>query len=389
MFAWLKRLFAAKNDGDYQQHLDRLLKEAPIPVLWLVGKTQSGKTTLIKHLTGADDAEIGSGFRPCTRFSREYRFPTAEAPLLSFLDTRGLEEPGYDPAEDLERFNDQAHVMIVTVRLLDFAVDRLVQHVRTIRDSQPTRPVLVAVTCLHEAYPQEQHVQPYPFTLGRKGDVDPAASIPDNLRRALDQQHRQFDDLCDYLVPLDITPPEEGFTDPAYGGQRLKEMLIDALPAAYRHTLINLEEATQSLQDYFERRALPHILGFSSLAATAGAIPIPWVDLFILPGIQTQMIFHLARLYGQPLTGQRFMELASTLGLGMLVRQGIRELTKFIPIIGSLAGATLAGSATFALGKAFCYYYSAVHKGHVPKAEELKQYYREQLAQAEKLWARQ
>ena len=82
------------------------------------------------------------------------------------------------------------------------------------------------------------------------------------------------------------------------------------------------------------------------------------------------------------------MELASTLGLGMLVRQGIRELTKFIPIIGSLAGATLAGSATFALGKAFCYYYSAVHKGHVPKAEELKEYYREQLAQAEKLWAR-
>src|SRR5688572_29879891 len=101
MFAWLKRFLPAKNDGDYQQHVERLLKEAPIPVLWLFGKTQSGKTTLIKHLTGADDAEIGSGFRPCTRFSREYKFPTAEAPLVSFLDTRGLEEPGYEPAEDL------------------------------------------------------------------------------------------------------------------------------------------------------------------------------------------------------------------------------------------------------------------------------------------------
>ena len=55
--------------------------------IWLFGKTQSGKTSIIKFLTGASDAEIGSGFRPCTRFSREYDFPNAEAPLLSFLDT--------------------------------------------------------------------------------------------------------------------------------------------------------------------------------------------------------------------------------------------------------------------------------------------------------------
>ena len=30
------------------------------------------------------------------------------------------------------------------------------------------------------------------------------------------------------------------------------------------------------------------------------------------------MIYHLAQFYGQPLTGRRFMELASTLGIGML-----------------------------------------------------------------------
>ena len=28
-------------------------------------------------------------------------FPNAEAPLLRFLDTRGVDEPSYDPAEDL------------------------------------------------------------------------------------------------------------------------------------------------------------------------------------------------------------------------------------------------------------------------------------------------
>jgi uncharacterized protein (DUF697 family) len=99
------------------------------------------------------------------------------------------------------------------------------------------------------------------------------------------------------------------------------------------------------------------------------------------------MIFHLARLYGQPLTGTRFLELASTLGLGMLVRQAAREVAKLIPFAGSVAGGALAGASTFALGKAFCYYYRAVHQGHVPRAEDLRRYYREQLALAETAWA--
>jgi uncharacterized protein (DUF697 family) len=122
------------------------------------------------------------------------------------------------------------------------------------------------------------------------------------------------------------------------------------------------------------------------LAATAGAIPIPWLDLFILPGIQTRMIFHLADLYGQPLTGKHFLELAGTLGLGMALRQATRELAKLIPVVGSVAGGALGGASTYALGKAFCFYFEGVHKGHVPRPDELRHYYREQLAMAEQFW---
>lgn len=386
MFDNIKKVLASPGDVKLKERLDELLKKTPVPVFWLFGKTQSGKTSIIKYLTRADDAQIGHGFKPCTRFSREYHFPTSEAPLLTFLDTRGLEEPGYDPEEDLAGFSARTHVVIVTVRILDHAVETLVKQLRRIRESQPHRPMVLALTCLHEAYPQQQHPQPYPFaTLGSEMTAE-ASGAPEDLLRSIDLQRRRFEGLSDYVAPLDLTPVEEGFNDPHYGGPRLKEVLIQALPAAYRQTLIMLEEATHSLQDLYAQEALPHILGYSSLAATAGAFPIPWVDLLILPAIQTQMIHHLARFYGQPLGGQRFVELASTLGLGMLVRQAIRELTKFIPFVGSVAGAALAGSATFALGKAFCYYYSAVHKGQVPKAEELRQYYQEQLHLAEQRW---
>jgi uncharacterized protein (DUF697 family) len=405
MFGKLKELFSAKHrEARLQEKLEELRKRTPVPVFWLYGKTQSGKTSLIKYLTGADEAEIGQGFRACTRFSREYQFPTADAPLMTFVDTRGVDEPGYDPAEDLAKFDSQAHLVIVTVKALDHALENVLDHLRPIRQARPSRPVLLMLTCLHEAYPQQQHPLPYPFarhvesavrTTPVEGSVrtadptspgDKKVSVPENLQRSLAEQARRFEGLVDHVVPVDLTRPEEGFTEPNYGGEFLKQTLLETLPGAYRQTLLTLDEASRSLQDLYARQALPHIVGYSSLAATAGAIPVPWLDLLILPGIQTQMIYHLARLYGQPLSGTRFLELASTLGLGMLARQAVRELTKFIPYVGSVTGAVVAGASTFALGKAFCFYYSAVHKGHVPKTEDLRRYYQEQLALAEKSW---
>ena len=72
----------------------------PTPVFWLLGKTQSGKTSLIKALTGDSRAQIGNGLQACTRSSFVYDFPDSENCLLRFLDTRGLGEIGYDPQTD-------------------------------------------------------------------------------------------------------------------------------------------------------------------------------------------------------------------------------------------------------------------------------------------------
>jgi uncharacterized protein (DUF697 family) len=369
----------------FDEALDKLRRRVPVPVVWLFGKTQSGKTSIIRYLTNADEAEIGQGFKACTRFSRQYQFPTSEAPLLTFLDTRGLDEPGYDPSEDLARFDSMAHVLIVTVKATDHAQENVIRHLKSIRRSRPT---LLTLTCLHEAYPQQQHPQPYPFEVNGKlsGDGKMETTAFPDLQRTLAEQLRRFKGLYDQVVPIDLTQPVDGYADVNYGGERFKQVLQDLLPEAYRRSILTLEETTHELQGIYARRALPHIAGYSSLAATAGAIPIPWLDLLILPGIQTRMIYHLAQLYGQPLTGTRFLELASTLGLGLLVRQATREVAKLIPIAGSIAAGALAGASTFALGKAFCYYYQGIHQGHVPKAEDLRRYYHEQLIVAEKQW---
>jgi uncharacterized protein (DUF697 family) len=192
--------------------------------------------------------------------------------------------------------------------------------------------------------------------------------------------------LFDALVPIDLTKPEDDFPDPDYGGEALKETLLNMLPGAYRQTLLRLKEATDTLKDVHLRHAEPVILGYATMAGTAGAVPIPFVDMLVIPGIQARMAQHLAGVYGQPMNQQRFREIAAAVGVGLVSRQLARQATKFIPFVGSAVGAAVGGASTYALGRALCYYFQAVCEGHVPDANTLKAVYQEQYAAAEKKW---
>ncbi len=391
----IRRMIGGGSDRppDLDATLAELRSKTPAPVFWLLGKTQSGKTSLIKFLTGADDAIIGSGFRPTTRTTRRFDFPSAEAPLLAFLDTRGLDEPGYDPTGDIKALDSQAHLVIVTAKATDFAQGNVRATLEPVRRANPSRPVVLCVTTLHEAIPRQPLPTPYPFAAAQlptafaeSRSAESSVSVPQDLQRCLDEHARGFAGLYDVLVPIDLTKPEDGFPDPNYGGDQLKEILLQMLPRAYRQTLLRLKEATDRLKDAHLKHAEPVILGYSSMAATAGAVPVPFVDLVVIPGIQARMAHHIAKLYGQPMTQQRFREIAAAVGVGLVSRQIARQATKFIPVLGSAVGAAVGGASTYALGRALCHYFEAVCEGHIPDAQTLKAYYQEQYSAAEQKW---
>ena len=372
---------------DLDKTLAELRTKTPAPVFWLLGKTQSGKTSIVRFLTGAEDAAIGSGFRPCTKTSRLYQFPTADAPLLTFLDTRGVDEPGYDPTEDIAAFDPKAHVIIVTAKATDFAQGNVRTALERIRHASKSRPVVLAITTLHEAIPREPHPQPYPFTeLATNPHAPIPESVPQHLRECIDEHRRAFGDLFDHCVPIDLTKSEDGFAEPNYGGAQLKQTLLNVLPAAYRQTLLRLKEATDVLKDAHLRHAMPIVLGYTSVAGTAGAVPLPFVDMVLLPGIQARMAHHLAEIYGQPMTADRLKELGAAGGVGMVARTLARQAVKFIPFVGSAVGATVGAASTYALGRALCYYFEAVCEGHVPSPDALRKVYHEQYVAAEKQW---
>jgi len=392
MWGRVKRWWAhdrEQTDADFQRRLEELRRREPVPVFWLFGKTQSGKTTVVRYLTGASEAEIGNGFQPCTRFSRQYDFPSADALLLKFLDTRGVDEPGYDPTEDLKAFSADTHLVIVTVKATDHAQENVVQHVRSIRDAQPGRPILLLLTCLHEAYPQQQHPLEFPFRATRGDEPielpDAPAMLTDVLR-TLETHRRRFEKLVDRVLPIDITRPEEGFDQPEYGGPQLREIVAELLPESQRHTLAVVESQLADLKELHARKVMPTIIGYSLLAATAGAIPVPFLSLFALPRLQRKLVRSLAEEFGRPEAADKFFDLATRLGFGHLRAHAVNELLKFLPYVGIVTGAAGHAASTFALGKSFCHYDAAAANGLDPDLEQLREYYQTQFAEAHRMW---
>ena len=376
----------------FQHERDALLRRSPVPVFWLFGKTGSGKSSIIRHLTGAESATIGSGFRPETRQSYRFDFPATESPIIEFLDTRGLGESGYDPEEDIAAFSESTHLMIVTARVLDHALAPVVDPLRRIRKAARHRPVVLALTCLHQADPQAQHPEPDPFDGIAAADMADAgrlpATLPENLRRSIAEQVRRFDGLVDAVVPIDLTRPEEGFEQPDFGGERLKQTLVNLLPAAYRQTFLTLEDVMESLRGLHERRALPWILSASTMAATAAAVPLPWIDLPVVAAIQSDLIRRLAGQFDRRLDGREFLRFAGAIGGRMLARQVLREGLKVIPGVGQAASAAVAFASTYALGRACLWYYGERLAGHAPTPDELRTVMRDQLQTADELWRR-
>lgn len=371
------------HDDEFLAQRAKLLAEAPIPRLWLFGKTGSGKTSIVRYLTGAADAIIGAGFRPQTQSARLFSFPDDELPIVRFLDTRGLGEANYDPAADLAQFDEAAHLLIVTVRATDQSVDEVIRPLRKLRQADPRRPVLLVVTCLHDAYPGEQHPQPDPF----QSDLRPLpGDVPTDMRRSIEAHYQRFEGLFDRAVPIDLTPAAEGFAQSEFGGQRLKQAILDMLPTAYRQTLLQMEQLRDTVGEMYERRTAPIILAHCALAASAAAVPVPWVDLPVVMAIQSHMVHRLARLNHQRLDAATLTHVSFAVGGRIALRMGLREALKFIPWVGMAVNAAAAFAITYATGWAWNWYFLQIKQGHIPTDDELRKVYQQQLESGARLW---
>lgn len=314
--------------------------ETAVPMLWLLGKTGAGKTSLVRALTG--EGRIGSGFAPGTRGLQTHDFPTAE-PAVRFLDTRGLGEAGYDPAPDLAVARSMAHAVLAVVRMDDPVQAPLVDALRA-----QSLPVLVVFT---------------------GGDL-----LRDPLLRArarAEFRARVGRDLPSVTVGMPETGLVTGIED-----------LLDALDSFVPHAAAMLRKADEARAF---ARIRPMVLRYAAAAGASDALPL--AGTATVPAAQGAMLRTLARHHGVELTRARLALLASALGTGALVRLAaghlLRQGVKLVPVAGQTLGAAAAAgtsfATTYALGRAASAWLHGVARGAAPDPAALRKIYEQAL----------
>jgi uncharacterized protein (DUF697 family) len=371
------------SPDELDRHLHRARAHLPVPVFWLLGKAQSGKTSIIRALTGSSRAAIGDGFRPCTRHSQLYSFPSEAECLVRFLDTRGLGEAGYDPADDVRFCTEQSHLLMVTVRAMDHAQAAVVDAVTAAKRANPSWPIIVVQTTLHEGYlAGGTHIVPYPYN-----EWPLPGSVPPDLARSLAAQRALFEHVADQFVAVDLTLPQDGFDPEHYGIDALWTAIEAVLPLGLRGILEMRDDLRGPLRDAFFRAARPHIVAYSLASGGAAMIPVPLVDVPMVLAIQAKMFHTVASIYNQSLNAQLLAEFGGALGAGFFTRMLGRELAKLVPGVGSAVAGTYTASTTYALGCALCAYFSHIRAGDVPDAARIRTLFAEQLEQGRKDFA--
>lgn len=339
-----------------------------LPVIWLLGKTGAGKSSIVQKLTGHSRVEIGNGFMPCTRDSSYFDYP-GEYPICRFLDTRGLGEVDYDVTDDLESLGNSSHAILVVSRIRDVEQSSLLSALKKIHKSA-------------------RHIRSSAVLVVHTG----ADEFDDEHDRYRVMQTRQ--EAIEKVWGKPVDSCMTGFAE-SDGGEGLNDMGFDDLKAMIAGKVPELglwlqKSAHQDAEhDNFEKLKTD-ILWYSGTAAASDAIPV--VGLVSVPAIQGKMLHSLAQKYGVEWSTRNFSEFSAALGSSFALRYvtslGARQLAKLVPGYGQLAGGafavTVSYASTFALGRAACNYLYHKKTATVLNEGALQSIYQDAMKQGRK-----
>ena len=357
------------SDAEVAEILATIREELPTTEALLLGKPQAGKSSIVRGLTGVSAEIVGQGFRPHTQHTERYAYPSADLPLLIFTDTVGLGDVNQDTETiveelvgDLKEESRKARVLILTVKINDFATETLKQIGQELRQQYPDIPCLLVVTCLHEVYPEAIADHP---------DYPPDY---DEVNRAFTAIQEAFKELCDRTVIIDFTLEEDGYTPVFYGLDALLDTLADLLPEAEARAIYQLldNEVGKKIGNLYRDAGRRYMLAFSTMAATLAAVPLPFATMPVLTALQVSMVGLLGKLYGQTLTPSQAGGVISAIAGGFIAQAVGRELIKFVPGFGSLIAASWAAAYTWALGEGACVYFGDLMGGKKPDPQKIQ-----------------
>ena len=151
------------------------------------------------------------------------------------------------------------------------------------------------------------------------------------------------------LVPVGHDP---GFEVPPAEARKLMSILPRELPNQARMEMIRISRDREAQHEVAQLL----VKSTSAICAAIGAQPIPLADLPVLTSLQVMMISGIMYVSGRERSFRAATQfvgaIGANVGAAMLLREGTRAILKFFPGWGNIVCGLVAGSGTYAIGRA-------------------------------------
>lgn len=370
---WLKKNIM----GAALSEIEKLVVESRPPVLYVMGRSGHGKSSLINALAGRKVAEVGD-IKPRTVGADPYyiSFPEVYAEW-EIIDSRGIFEtttpegaPQKDALaqvkEDIRKYRPDIILHVIAApetRTLqnDFKAFAEVQKVAVkerqkvaVKERGSPAPSIMVVSKVDvignpRDWPLEEHAN-------KAGLVKELLDYVTNDVLASPRNKIDLNSSIkgyaltggDYvgIVPVCARDGDE------WNVTTLSSFIGKHLP---ENALLDFYQAQQR-KELLRRLSTSVIRRFSIIGGGIGTAPVPIADIVVLTPLQLLMVALIAGLSCRPFSLDSVSEFAAAsgvnIGAAFGARQLARQLVKFVPVVGLPASGTMAGAATFGIGKA-------------------------------------
>lgn len=356
--------------------LDQLLQlktmtvDAREPRIALVGRRGSGKSSLINAMFGQERQYVSS-VKSGTGKGKWLWYPSDAEPKIRLLDSRGLGE-SEAPTEEFEEdtpldelikavTEEQPDVFLFLIKAkeADSRIEEDLQELNKLRKIVKENhhydvPVICVVTQVDELDPPHYKQIPFDANPKKKKNIDEAIALMSKRFKESEIPLLNIIPTCSYI---DFDESGNIEYDMRWNIDLLSDYLIEALPSEAK-----LKTAKAMQSQFVKKKFARTIVGtFTAIAGLIGAEPIPFADFPILTGIQGLMIVVIGFIADKEINTKTASEFIAALGInvgiGLLVREGVRAAVRFIPGAGLVVSGAVAGAVTYGIGQAAIVYF--------------------------------
>ncbi len=363
--------FAKKKIKEELEHLKEILLNSRLPKIAIIGRTASGKSSLINSIFGMKVRAVdGKGKSVTTK--GEWNTYKSKYGEIEILDSRGIvddvtknEFKEENAAKDFfEVIKEKApDIVIINHKASELAsleetelavLKKMINKVSKLSGSEiPIIGVLAHIDSLFtnaDGWPPTEHH--HMIDIGKYTSV-----FKEKLKRISSSNNLlsifPVSTLCRYDSDGKILHERSNF----WGVEELVDYIINVLPEEAQLKMAVATRINSTLKKFSNKI----ITIFCTLSAGIALQPIPFADMPFLITIQLAMISIIGYIGRGKISASQSKDflgaIGANVGAAFIAREALRAVLKVIPGVGNIASGAVAAGTTYALGKAAVAYF--------------------------------